>query len=68
MKLQQTIMQLQTEQTQLMTSLGITQAKLAPFSAQLGAFMQELVFDCDISLEDVKKSLQLKTEYLEVHG
>lgn len=44
-------MQLQTEQTQLMTTLGLSQASLAPFSAQLGAFMQELVFDSDISLE-----------------
>lgn len=68
MKLQQTVMELQTEQSQLMQSLGLSQATLARYAQQLGPFMQDLVFSNDISLEEVKTSINLKTEYLEVHG
>jgi formate dehydrogenase maturation protein FdhE len=68
MKLQQTVMELQTEQSQLMQSLGLSQATLARHASSLGPFMQDLVFSNDISLEEVKMSINRKTEYLEVHG
>ena len=66
--LQDTLMDLQKEQTHLMASIGISQAAIAKHGAQLGAFMQELVFETSISLEDVKRSIALKTEYLNNHG
>lgn len=44
-ELQNHILSLQKEQTQLMASLGISQASLAKYGPQLGAFMQELVLD-----------------------
>lgn len=59
-KLQTTIMQLQGEQQQLMAKIGINQASISKFGAHLGPFMQELVFASNISIEDVKKSLELK--------
>jgi len=43
---------------------GISQAKFAQYAAQLGPFMQELIFSSDVSLEDLKRSLEIKTEYL----
>lgn len=67
-KLQGTIMQLQGEQQQLMNKIGISQASISKYAAQLGPFMQELVFSSNISLEDVRKSIDMKTEYLEQHG
>jgi len=66
--LQTTIMELQKEQTQLMSSIGISQAAIARHGAHLGAFMQELVFDTSVSLDDVKRSIALKTDYLSNHG
>ena len=66
--LQNTIMELQKEQTHLMASIGISQAAIAKHGAHLGAFMQELVFDTTVSLDDVKRSIALKTEYLKNHG
>lgn len=68
MNLQNSIMKLQGEQTQIMASFGLNQAKLAKYANQLGPFMQELIFSSDIKLEDVKQSLQLKIEFLSVHG
>ena len=59
--LQTSIVELQKEQTQLMSVIGINQATIAKFGPQLGSFMQELVFDSDISVEEVKKSISLKT-------
>jgi len=49
--LQTSIIQLQKEQTELMAAIGINQSSIAKFGPQLGPFMQELVFDSDISLE-----------------
>lgn len=66
--LQSEIMDLQKEQQKLMTMIGINQSMMAKYAAQLGPFMQELVFDTNISLDEVKKSIDLKTEYLENHG
>lgn len=66
--LQQVVMQLQNEQTNLMAVFGLSQQKLMQFGPQLAPFMQQLVFDNDISLDDTKIHLALKTEYLEVHG
>lgn len=57
MTLQKKIMELQGEQTQLLALAGISQTKFAQYAAQLGPFMQELVFSSDIQLEDLKKSL-----------
>jgi hypothetical protein len=51
-----------------MASIGINQAVIAKYAAELGPFMQELVFDSSISLEEVKKSIEIKIEYLETHG
>ena len=51
-----------------MAAIGINQTTIAKFGPQLGPFMQELVFDSDISIEEVKKSINLKTEYLQNHG
>jgi hypothetical protein len=62
--LQNTIMGLQAEQGQLMAMVGLNQAKVAQYAQHLGAFMQELVFDSDISIEEVKRSIELKTSYL----
>ena len=66
--LQNTIMELQKEQTQLMANIGISQAAIARHGPHLGAFMQELVFDTDVSIEDVRRSISLKTEYLNNNG
>ncbi len=58
-------MELQGEQTKLMALVGINQAKFAQFASQLGPFMQDLVFgNAEITLTDLKRSLELKTEYL----
>ena len=65
---QNTIMELQKEQTNLMASIGISQAAIAKHGAHLGAFMQELVFDTPVSVEDVRRSIALKTDYLTNHG
>lgn len=43
-----------------MATIGINQAVIAKYAAQLGPFMQDLVFDSSISLEDVKQSLEIK--------
>ena len=61
-------MGLQQEQSQLMAKIGVNQAKIAQYSAQLGPMMQEMIFDSSITLEDVKKNLNMKTEYLQIHG
>ena len=66
--LQTSIVELQKEQTQLMAAIGVNQASIAKYGPQLGAFMQELVFDSEIDLNEVKKSIELKTQYLTVHG
>ncbi len=68
MALQNSIMQLQQEQNNILTSLGLTQAKIAKYGPQLAPFMQELILNTDISLEQVRESLQIKTEFLQVHG
>lgn len=68
MNLQNAIMALQGQQQNLMASIGINQAVIAKYAAELGPFMQELVFDSSISLEEVKKSIEIKIEYLETHG
>lgn len=64
MALQKKVMELQGEQTELLGLAGISQGKFAQYAAQLGPFMQELIFSSDVSLEDLKKSLEIKTEYL----
>ena len=51
-----------------MASIGINQASIAKYGPQLGAFMQELVFDSSVTIEEVKQSIELKTEYLLHHG
>lgn len=61
MQLQNSVMKLQGEQTQLMASFGLTQPKLAQFAGQLGPYMQELIFSNNITLEDTREHLQLKT-------
>jgi HD-GYP domain-containing protein (c-di-GMP phosphodiesterase class II) len=66
--LQNSIMSLQREQTQLMATIGISQATVARYGHQLGAFMQELVFDSDVTVEEVRKSIEMKTDYLRDHG
>jgi hypothetical protein len=43
-------MDLQGEQTELISQVGFSQAQLAQYANQLGAFMQELVFGNDIPL------------------
>jgi len=40
-----------------MAMIGISQATIAKYAAQLGPFMQELVYDSDVSLEGVKRSV-----------
>lgn len=62
--LQNAIMTLQGEQQQLMAKIGINQASIAKYASQLGPFMQELIFDSNISIEDVRRSIEIKTEYL----
>lgn len=59
--LQTSIIELQKEQTELMAAIGVNQASIAKFGPQLGPFMQELVFDSDINVEEVKKSIKMKT-------
>ena len=59
--LQTAIIELQKEQTELMATIGVNQASIAKFGPQLGPFMQELVFDSDIDVEEVKKSIKMKT-------
>lgn len=54
-------MELQKEQTSLMQSIGISQAAIAKHGAHLGAFMQELVFDTSVTLDDVRRSIEMKT-------
>lgn len=44
MELQNMVMKLQQEQTQLMASIGLSQAKLSKYAHLLGQFMQELMF------------------------
>lgn len=60
-QLQNTVMKLQGEQTNLMASFGLTQQKLAKYAQQLGPYMQELIFSNNITLEDTKTHLILKT-------
>jgi hypothetical protein len=57
-------MDLQGEQTELISQVGISQVQLAQYANQLGAFMQELVFGNDIPLSDLKRSITIKTDYL----
>jgi len=57
-------MDLQGEQTELISQVGISQVQLAQYANQLGAFMQELVFGNDIPLSDLKTSITIKTDYL----
>lgn len=57
-------MDLQGEQTELISQVGISQVQLAQYANQLGAFMQELVFGNDIPLSDLKRSIGIKTDYL----
>lgn len=64
LRLQRRIMELQHEQTDLIAQSGISQAHLAQYAPQLGQFMQELVFGSDIPLEDLKRSIAIKTDYL----
>lgn len=64
MQLQNSVMKLQGEQAQLMAKFGLSQQKLAQYAQQLGPFMQELIFSNNITLEDTRTHLKLKTEYL----
>jgi hypothetical protein len=59
-QLQNSIMQLQHEQTQLMASFGLTQNKLAQFGPQLAPLMNELLLSQDVSVDDVRAFLALK--------
>ena len=68
LKLQRKIMDLQGEQTELISQVGISQVQLAQYANQLGAFMQELVFGNDIPLSDLKRSITIKTDYLQQNG
>jgi hypothetical protein len=68
MKLQTVLSQMQGEQVQLMASVGLTQSKMAKYAHHLGAFMQEMIFDKTITLEDARTYVNLKTDYLEAHG
>ena len=68
LSLQSAIMELQKEQTQLMAAIGVNQTTIGKFGPQLGPFMQELVFDSDITSSEVKKSIEMKTEYLTNYG
>lgn len=43
-----------------MSSAGINQATMARYAAQLGTFMNELIYSEDIRLEDVKRNLVMK--------
>ena len=61
-------MQLQQEQSQILNSLGLTQGKIAQFGHLLAPFMQELLMSTDINVELLREHLQIKAEYLEVHG
>jgi hypothetical protein len=51
MKLQQVIMELQNEQTQLLNTLGIEQIKFEQYAAELNPFMQSIIQDSSITLE-----------------
>jgi hypothetical protein len=42
MQIQGTLMHLQNEQGQIMAAFGLTQASMAKYASQLGAFMQEM--------------------------
>ncbi len=64
MNLQNSIMKLQGEQGQIMAQLNFNQSKMVKYASQLQPFMQELIFSSDIALEDVKKSIEIKTNYL----
>jgi hypothetical protein len=66
--MQQVIMNLQDEQTKIMRGLGIDGSKYNEYAAELGPFMQTLVYDHTITLEQVKLSINLKTDYLQTHG
>ena len=68
MKLQQTVMQLQQEQQQLLAQVGISQASFMKFGPQLGEFMQKLTFSSDVGVLEAREALKLKTEYLQVKG
>lgn len=64
MKLNNVLSQMQGEQVQLMASVGLTQAKMAKYAHHLGAFMQEMIFDKTITLENARTYINLKTDYL----
>jgi hypothetical protein len=68
MQIQQSVMQLQAEQTQILGTLGLTQAKIQQFGPQLAPFMQELITGTDITLEEAKLHFQLKIDYLKIYG
>lgn len=68
MKLNNVLTQMQGEQVQLMASVGLTQSKMAKYAHHLGAFMQEMIFDKTITLENARTYVNLKTDYLEQHG
>jgi hypothetical protein len=68
MKIQNVVFQMQGEQAQLMASVGLTQSTMAKYAQHLGAFMQEMIFDKSITLEDARTYVNLKTDYLEAHG
>lgn len=62
--LQNSIMQLQQEQNNVLTSLGLTQAKIAKYGPELAPFMQELILNTDITVEQVRENIKIKTEFL----
>lgn len=64
MALQNSIMQLQQEQNNILTSLGLTQAKITKYGPELAPFMQELILNTDITVEQVRESIKIKTEFL----
>jgi hypothetical protein len=51
MKLQQVIMELQNEQTQLLNTLGIEQTKFEQYAPELNQFMQSIIHDSSITVE-----------------
>lgn len=63
-------------QQQIMMQIGISEHHFAKYQHQLGPFLQEQMMSQglgsssgkDLTLDEVKKALNLQIEYMEAHG
>ena len=60
--------QLQAEQEQLISGLGLTPDYLRQFTSQNADFMKDLMLGKQFTLENTRIFMELKIDYLTIHG